>query len=117
MTDRNLNSEFKNTLNAKLYATVGRGVRSARISDGELIFTMTDGNEINLGAITGRETLPIATKNLLGGIKAGNGLIIAEDGLLSVDTAERVEKDNTKPITSGAVHMEMGNIEVLLKKI
>lgn len=108
----------KNTLNARLYATVGRGVRDVSMNDsGELVFTMTDGKKINLGAITGRDTLPIATKELLGAIKAGAGLTIDENGLLSVNTANKAEKDNTKPITSGAVYMELGNIEVLLEKI
>ena len=37
-----------------------------------------------------------------------------EGGVLSVDTADKVEQDNTKPVTSAAVHVEVGNIEVLL---
>lgn len=37
-----------------------------------------------------------------------------KDGVLSVNTAKAVEKDNTLPITSAAVHTEVGNIEVLL---
>lgn len=49
-------------------------------------------------------------------VQIGNGLKL-EDNVLSVDTADKVEADNTKPVTSGAVHMEIGNIEVLLATI
>lgn len=38
-------------------------------------------------------------------------------GVLSVNTADSAEQDNTLPITSAAVHSAMGNIEVLLKTI
>lgn len=50
-------------------------------------------------------------------VKAGNGLSMAEDGTLSVDTADKAEKDNTKPITSAGVYMEIGNINALLATI
>lgn len=46
----------------------------------------------------------------------GDGLKL-EGRTLSVDTANAVEKDNTKPVTSAAVHVELGNIEALLKSI
>lgn len=39
------------------------------------------------------------------------------DGSLTVDTANAVEADNTKPITSAAVHVEVGNINTLLQTI
>lgn len=38
-------------------------------------------------------------------------------GALTVDTAEAVEEDNTKPITSAAVYTEVGNIAALLAAI
>ena len=38
-------------------------------------------------------------------------------GKLTVDTATEVQEDNTKPITSAAVFVEVGNIEVLLQHI
>lgn len=44
----------------------------------------------------------------------GDNLCLSDDGILSVDTAEKVEKDNTRPVTSAAVHTEIGNIEALL---
>ena len=58
--------------------------------------------------------VPIASTDTLGNIMVGQNLKIDENGVLSVDTASSVEQDNTKPVTSGAVHAEIGNIEVLL---
>lgn len=55
-----------------------------------------------------------ATAEKLGLVRIGKNLTITKDGVLSVDTADAVEKDNTKPVTSAAVHVEIGNIEVLL---
>lgn len=40
-----------------------------------------------------------------------------KNGILSVNTANAVEQDNTLPITSAAVHTTVGNIEILLKTI
>lgn len=48
----------------------------------------------------------------------GDGLTLNTDTyILSVDTADAVEKDNTKPITAAAVYTEIGNIEALLGTI
>lgn len=40
-----------------------------------------------------------------------------ENGVLSVNTADAVEEDNTLPITAAAVHVTVGNIEILLQTI
>lgn len=64
-----------------------------------------------------RTSLKPATSDTLGGIMVGNGLKITDTGLLSVDTADQVEQDNTKPITSAAVYTEVGNINALLATI
>ena len=61
--------------------------------------------------------LPEATETTLGGIKVGDALTITKDGVLSVLRADAVEEDNTLPITSAAVHAEVGNIAVLLSTI
>ena len=66
--------------------------------------------------IGGGVTTP-ATSDKLGLVKVGSGLSIAEDGTLSVDTANKAEKDNTKPITSAGVYTEIGNINALLATI
>lgn len=44
-------------------------------------------------------------------------LTLSEDGILSVNTADKPEADNTLPITAAAVHTTVGNIEVLLGTI
>lgn len=40
-----------------------------------------------------------------------------ENGVLSVNTTDTAEKDNTLPITSAAVHTQIGNIDILLQTI
>lgn len=47
------------------------------------------------------------------GYAIGDGLKV-EGNVLSVDTAQKVEEDNTRPVTSAAVYVEIGNIEALL---
>ena len=48
----------------------------------------------------------------------GHGLKLdAQTNTLSVDTADKMEQDNTLPITSAAVYVEVGNINALLKTI
>lgn len=46
----------------------------------------------------------------------GSGLKLVEN-VLCVDVADTVEKDNSKPVTSGAVYMELGNVEALLANL
>lgn len=43
--------------------------------------------------------------------------LILEDGILRVNTADKMEEDNTLPITSAAVFTEVGNINALLATI
>lgn len=53
-----------------------------------------------------------------GGYVIGSGLKLdGETNTLSVDTADQVEADNSKPITSAAVFVTVGNIESLLETI
>ena len=59
----------------------------------------------NIGADTGVNFTTDAT------------LTLSEDGILSVNTADEVEKDNTLPVTSAAVYTEVGNINALLATI
>ena len=61
--------------------------------------------------------IPIATTETLGGIIVGSDLSITENGVLSVDKANVVQEDNTKPITAAAVYTEVGNINALLATI
>ena len=58
----------------------------------------------------------IAEIDSTGGVRIGHGLKL-EDGAIAVDCAEAVEQDNTLPITSAAVYVEVGNIEALLATV
>lgn len=46
-----------------------------------------------------------------------NETLIMKDGVLSVNTTNNMEQDNTLPITSAGVYATVGNIEALLKTI
>ena len=71
------------------------------------------------GILAGGARAPGALTGCLGGsdgsvpYKIGAGLKVVE-GELMVDTANAVEQDNTRPVTSAAVYVEIGNIEALL---
>lgn len=53
-----------------------------------------------------------------GSYRIGAGLKLdLESNTLSVDTVAQVLEDNTKPVTSGAVYTQLGNVEALLKTI
>lgn len=65
----------------------------------------------------GGGALAVATDETLGGVIVGANLSITKSGILSVITAQDVEQDNTKPITSAAVYTEVGNINALLETI
>ena len=47
---------------------------------------------------------------------AGDNITI-KNNYISVTTTDKVEQDNTKPITSAAVYAELGNIATLLGSI
>ena len=49
--------------------------------------------------------------------KTDNTLSFDENGVLSVNTAKKVEADNTLPVTSAAVNATVGNIEIILATI
>lgn len=70
---------------------------------GKSIVVSEDGTKYELKMIT--KSYPI-----------GDGLEIV-DGKLTVDVVNAAEKDNTKPITSGAVFTTVGNIDALLQTI
>lgn len=58
-----------------------------------------------------------ATTSTLGGVIVGEHLQITSEGVLSVTVANDMEGDNTNPISSAAVYMEVGNINALLGTI
>lgn len=59
-------------------------------------------------------TLP--TKDGGATYEAGENISI-ENNIISVLTADEAEEDNTRPITSAAVHTQLGNIQALLETI
>lgn len=76
---------------------------------------LTTGEKTNLVAAINE-----AARTGGGGTKyqIGSGLILdAKTNTLAVDTADAVERDNTKPITSAGVYLEIGNINALLATI
>lgn len=86
---------------------------------GQVVGFDADGNavaQVWSGGGSGGALIP-ATEKSLGGIIVGENLKITKEGVLSVDTADNAEEDNTRPITSAAVHTQLGNIEVLLGTI
>ena len=53
-----------------------------------------------------------------GGYIIGDGLLLDPDtNTLRVDTVDAVEQDNTRPVTSAAVYVTVGNIDALLATI
>ena len=81
------------------------------------ILHVTEGEQRGLYEIQNDKTL----KKIGGGsesaaIKTDDSLSY-ENGILSVNTADKVEEDNTLPITAAAVHTVVGNIEILLETI
>jgi len=83
------------------------GEEKMNVSIENLIVMQTGGSGI----------LTPATKTRLGGIIVGNNLSVTENGTLSVDMAEEIEKDNTRPISSAQVYTSIGNINALLNEI
>lgn len=61
--------------------------------------------------------IPVATDEILGGIKLGENLKGTEDGTVSVDTTGEVTETDLRPITSQAVYSEFGKIVALLNTI
>lgn len=66
---------------------------------------------------TGGGSDAIATTSTLGSIIVGENLKITPAGVLSVDMAENISGDNTKPVSSARVFTEIGNINALLETI
>lgn len=62
-------------------------------------------------------SVDIATTEKAGIVTVGKNLSITKDGVLSVDTTDNAEQDNTKPITSAGVNLVVGNINALLAVI
>ena len=76
---------------------------------GHLVYTIENGQEIDLGRVVGDGQ---------GGTSFDtDATLTLKNGTLSVNTVKEVEKDNSLPVTSGAVYTVVGNINVLLETI
>ena len=85
----------------------GGTTRHSRLTERELP------DQHPMSAITGLED---ALKNA--GTKfTTDETLTLKDGVLSVNTTDQMEQDNTLPITSAAVYTAVGNIEVRLSTI
>lgn len=89
---------------------------TAEYADGVLTIGVPRGADGGGGGGGGVDLYP-ATKYSLGGIIVGEDLAVTSTGLLSVVKANKVEQDNTHPITAAAVFTEVGNINALLQTI
>lgn len=74
---------------------------------------------MKLSLLNSSETVQMS---MSGAVQTGGSLSIGhglkwESGALCVDCADAVETDNTLPVTSAAVAVEVGNIAVLLGTI
>lgn len=78
-----------------------------------------DDSIYDISFCSGREIeFPLdAQFNQASDISLGHGLKRDESGKICVDTADAVERDNTLPVTSAAVFVELGNVEALLMNI
>ena len=86
------------TIDARMRALEENGVSDEQIA--AAIEKYLEENEINTG-------IQFETDDTL----------TLQDGVLSVNTTDQMERDNTLPITSAGVYATVGNIEVLLKTI
>lgn len=102
----------------RLVGPPGVSVENVEIVDNHLMVYLSDGTEIDAGEISGggggSSSWSAITGKPFATIGAGLKVVGTQ---LQVDTANAVEEDNTKPITSAAVHVQIGNIESLLSFI
>ena len=102
-------------MNAEAVTLPPNSQATAEYADGVLTIGVPRGADGGGGG--GGVDLYPATKYSLGGIIVGDDLAVTSTGLLSVVKANRVEQDNTHPITAAAVYTEVGNINTLLQTI
>lgn len=72
----------------------------------------------NVDGLASREYVDKKVQEAAGGVafEVDDSLSL-KDGILSVNTTNAMEQDNTLPITSAGVYATVGNIEALLKTI
>ena len=70
-----------------------------------------------VGVTVGTPMSPEMLRNKIGTTFETDNTLKLENGILSVNTANSVDQDNSLPVTSAAVYATVGNIEALLKTI
>lgn len=84
-------------------------------------FCINEALEAEFGLVneitTGGGNVGIATRSSLGVVMVGDNLNITSKGVLSVDMADSIEEDNTRPVSAAKVYTEIGNINALLATI
>lgn len=70
-----------------------------------------------IGATVGTPLNPEMLRDKIGTTFRTDDTLKLENGVLSVNTANSVDQDNSLPVTSAAVFATVGNIETLLKTI
>lgn len=130
-----------NPITAYLYTTAVDGSRTRRAYRFEVLprsipddYVYTETDVLNYHSLVDRinqieqngvsdEQIANAVKAYLAENPAGVNFeadgttLILKDGVLSVNTTNEMEQDNTQPITSAGVYATVGNIEALLKTI
>lgn len=81
------------------------------------VFGTPEGERIGLGADNSVIELPAAGGGGGGVSFITDKTLTLKNGILSVNTADTVEEDNTLPVTSAAVATQVGNIEIILATI
>lgn len=105
------------------------GVSSTNILKGNISSTNTVKGSLSIGKFTATTIDPDVIKEIIedylknnlpesGGVEfETDNTLTLENGILSVNTTNNMEQDNTLPITSAGVYATVGNIEALLKTI
>ena len=105
------------TVQNKPFSTLGGGLE---VDENGVLYAEGGGspediqNAVNKYLDENPVRVDIATTEKAGIVTVGKNLSITEDGVLSVDTTDSAEQDNTKPITSAGVNLVVGNINALL---
>ena len=76
---------------------------------GHLIYTVSTGKKVDLGRVVGEDASAASIET--------DETLTMKNGVLSVNTAQSVDQDNTLPVASGAVYEVVGNINALLETI
>ena len=96
--------------------TVGTPINPQKVVNNTTLAEQVEKNTTNIEQL--EEKINDIEENGTGGVNfETDESLKLENGILSVNTTNIMEQDNTLPITSAGVYATVGNIEVLLKTI